>query len=72
MHHCEILERADLPAADRQHYSLVYGVNRRALLSTLDLFDVVSGALLPDVMHDILEGALPLEIKLMLKVNMSM
>ena len=35
-------------------------------------FGVASGALIPDVMHDILEGALPLEIKLMLKVSESM
>ena len=31
-------------------------------------FSVASGALLPDIMHDVLEGALPYEIKLMLKV----
>lgn len=65
---CDTLERNDLTAADQQHYSLVYGVNRRALLSTLKFFGVASGALLPDIMHDVLEGALPLEIKLMLKV----
>ena len=29
---------------------------------------MVSGALIPDIMHDVLEGALPLEMKLMLKV----
>lgn len=43
-------------------------MNRRALLNTLDFFSVASGALIPDIMHDILEGALPLEVKLMLKV----
>ena len=57
---CEVLERSDLSAAERQHFSLVYGVNRRALLSTLDLFSAVSGALIPDIMHDVLEVALPL------------
>lgn len=46
----------------------MYGVNRRALLSTLEYFGVASGALVPDIMHDVLEGALPLEVKLMLKV----
>ena len=65
---CDILEQDDLPAADQQHYSLVYGVNCQALLSTLEFFGVASGALLSDIMHDILEGALPLEVKLMLKV----
>lgn len=43
-------------------------MNRRALLSTLEYFGVASGALVPDIMHDVLEGALPLEVKLMLKV----
>lgn len=66
--HCDLLERDDLLNADRQHYSTVYGVNRRSLLNTLDFFSVSSGTLVPDIMHDILEGALPLEVKLMLKV----
>ena len=66
--HCAILEQDDLSTAEQQHYSTVYGVNRQALLNTLDFFCVASGALIPDVMHDILEGALPLEVKLMLKV----
>lgn len=67
--HCDLVEKADLPAADRQHYSLVYGVNRRALLHNLSYFSVTSGALVPDIMHDILEGVLPLQVKLMLKVH---
>lgn len=58
-----------MSAADQQHYSMTFGVNRRTLLSTLRYFEVTSGALVPDVMHDILEGALPLELKLMLKVQ---
>ena len=33
--HCNLVERDDLPAADRRHYSLVFGVNRRALLDIL-------------------------------------
>lgn len=66
--YCDLLERDDLPAADIQHYSLVYGINRRALLNSLDYFKVTSGSLIPDIMHDVLEGALPLEVKLMLKV----
>ena len=33
-YHCDVLERSDLSAADQQHFSLVYGVNRRALLNT--------------------------------------
>ena len=68
-YHCDILERHDLSSADEQHFSLVYGVNRRALLNTLTYFNVASGALIPDIMHDVLEGVLPLEVKLMLKVK---
>lgn len=69
---CDLLERDDLSATDRQHYSLVYGINRRALLSTLSFFDVASGSLVPDIMHDVLEGALPREVKLMLQVSVSL
>ena len=67
--HCDLLERQDLPTEDKIHYSKTYGVNRRSLLHNLKYFDVTSGALIPDIMHDILEGALPLELKLMLKVS---
>lgn len=68
-YHCDVLERTDLSLADQQHFSLVYGVNRRALLNNLEFFSVTSGALIPDIMHDVLEGVLPLEVKLMLKVS---
>ena len=71
-YHCDVLERNDLSSADQQHFSLVYGVNRRSILNSLTYFSVASGALIPDIMHDVLEGALPLELKLMLKVSVSM
>lgn len=66
--YCDLLEQEDIPTLDRQHYSTTFGVNRRALLDSLRYFNVTSGALIPDIMHDILEGALPLELKCMLKV----
>ena len=66
--HCNLLEHDETSTEDRHHYSLVYGVNRRALLTSLRFFDVASGTLIPDIMHDILEGALPLVVKQMLKV----
>ena len=47
---------------------MMFGVNRRSLLTSLTYFDVTSGSLIPDVMHDFLEGVIPLELKLMLKV----
>ena len=52
-----------MPSADRQHYSTVYGLTA----DSLDYFSVTSGALVPDIMHNILEGSLPLEVKLMLR-----
>ena len=58
---CSKLDHQDL----YQHYS---GINQRSELDECDYFQVASGALVSDIMHDILEGALPLEIKLMLKV----
>lgn len=67
--HCDLVEQEDLSSLDQQHYSATFGVNRRALLNSLRYFDVTSGALIPDIMHDILEGALPLEMKCMLKVQ---
>ena len=39
----------------------------RSLLSELKYFEVVSGSMVPDVMHDVLEGVLQYETKLMLK-----
>ena len=45
-----------------------YGVNRDSVLNTLSFFHVCDGALLPDIMNDLLEGALQYEVKLMLRV----
>lgn len=45
-----------------------YGIYRNSILNELSYFHVCSGTLLPDVMHDILEGALQCEVKLMLRV----
>lgn len=42
--------------------SIVYGVNRSALLDILDYIDVTTGAFIPDITHNILEGVLPQEI----------
>lgn len=43
-----------------------YGVNRRSILLDLQYFDVCD-RLLPDVMHDLLEGGLQYEAKLLLQ-----
>ena len=46
----------------------MYGINRNSILNQLQYFHVCDGSLLPDVMHDILEGALQYEVKLLLHV----
>ena len=45
-----------------------FGINHNSALNELAYFHVCSGALIPDIMHDILEGALQYEVKLMLQV----
>ena len=42
------------------------GVNRDSVLNELSYFHVCNGSLVPDIMHDVLEGALQYEVKLML------
>lgn len=59
---CRILDR-DNPARS----TVEFGINRKSILTTLQYFDVCSGALVPDVMHDVLEGVLQYEAKLLLQ-----
>ena len=59
MHHCAEIE-TDEEASTR------YGVKRKSPLTQLQYFSICSGALIPDVMHDILEGVLQYEAKLVL------
>ena len=47
------------------HIATTYGVSRNSILNSLRYFHIIDG-LPPDIMHDVLEGALPLEIKLLL------
>lgn len=48
-------------------YSVQYGINRKSILTDLKYFDVCGGGLLPDIMHDVLEGALVCEAKLIMQ-----
>ena len=49
----------------RNHYSKIYGINRRSILDDVPYFSVATG--LPhDIMHDLLEGAVTYEIKALL------
>ena len=43
-----------------------YGVNHKSLLSDITHFDICSGALVSDIMHDLLEGIVQYETKLLL------
>ena len=58
--HCE-----GLNGPLRDHYATTFGVTRNALLNSCRYFHIVDG-LVPDLMHDILEGTLPLLTKLLL------
>ena len=51
-----------------EHYSTVYGINYCSPLDSLSNFEVAEGAMIPDIMHAMLESVLPLEMKYMLKV----
>ena len=60
----------ELDAAEPELYedlSKSFGINRRSILNDLQYFHVASGSLLPDVMHDMLEGVLQYETKLLLQ-----
>lgn len=63
-HQCDILEE---DISNFTENSKEYGVNFRSILMELTYFDVCSGALLPDVMHDLLEGVLQYEGNLLLQ-----
>ncbi len=57
--HCALLEQ-------HAEYSKEFGVNRRSVVLDLQHFNPCDGSLLPDVMHDVLEGTLEYQAKLLL------
>lgn len=62
---------SQLNGVNGHELSVEYGINRPSSLDTLPNFSVVEN--LPhDIMHDLLEGALPHELKLLLQHCMSM
>ena len=64
MKQCDKLEE---DGGRRDEYSILYGINRRSILMELKYFDICNGGLLPDIMHDVLEGALVYEAKLIMQ-----
>ena len=49
-----------------EHNSTAFGLTRDSILNSSQYFHVTEG-LVPDAMHDVLEGSLPFEIKELLK-----
>lgn len=52
---CKKIESAST-AEERKELSKEYGINHKSILDELQYFDICSGALVQDVMHDLLEG----------------
>lgn len=67
--HSEQLDKLENADGEVQHaaVSKENGINCRSVLSSLKYFEVVGGYLTPDVMYDVLEGALQHEVKLLLQ-----
>ena len=57
---------ADVVGPLKQHTATTYGITCNSILNTLKFFHVVDG-IIPDIMHDILEGTLQLHIKWLLR-----
>ena len=66
--HADRCSSLDGPLHD--HYATTFGLNWDSILNTSRYFHVTEG-LVPDVMHDILEGALPLVVKELIRYLIS-
>ena len=62
-HHCDLVE-----GPYGKEDSITYGINYRSSLNTIKGFHVANSQLPQDIMHILLEGVLPLELKLLLSV----
>lgn len=63
---CCYIERGGISDSEREHFSKVYGINRRSLLSGLTHFDVMK-QLPQDMMHVLFEGIFHFHIHLLLE-----
>ena len=59
--HCKFLD-----ISLRSHAATTYGVVKDSILNTLQYFHVTEG-LVPDIMHDVLEGSAQMEVKGLIK-----
>ena len=57
---------ASLSGPLKEHFATTYGLHRDSILNTSRFFHVTEG-LVPDIMHDVLEGCLAYEVKELLK-----
>ena len=62
-----VLQVQEVEHEEGNEASKQYGINRSSVLDELQYFKVASGALVSDILHDILEGAVQYEVKLMLR-----
>lgn len=62
MKHCEFIHRDGISDSERMHFSKVYGINQRSILTDLPAFDVTE-QLPQDLMHVLLEGIFPLHLE---------
>ena len=56
--------------ASREHNSIAFGIKHDSILNSSQYFHVTEG-LVPDIMHDVLEGSLAYEIKELIKYLVS-
>ena len=64
LEHCALINHQG-PASD--HYSKIYGINRLSGLLDVQAFSLFDGKMPHDMMHDVFEGVVPVELKLMLQ-----
>ena len=59
---CNMLKNDDSGKCSKE-----FGIYRNACLNELKYFNVCDGSLIPDIMHDMLDGVLQYEVKLMIQ-----
>ena len=62
---------AELTGPLRDHYSTTYGITRQSILLNVCHFQMFGGSMPHDIMHDLFEGVVQYEIKLLLKFLLS-
>ena len=59
------LEQCNLEDDESEEdHSMEFGINSRSKLMSLQYFDLCRGCLVPDILHDVLEGALSQQVNL--------